>query len=167
MNKHLKVITNGYNLVIGTNQELRKLYCMDSGLSNLLVHKFNKGATNRIKLMHGWIIKELQVAKQLIHHFILQHKVVMCKNVKQRFELNHLLIPLSLGACWHVTKHNLNIFGHTTSCFSNAHNLLQFTPLSFFTPSYNKSWIIILWPTCFINLSHLHPTNLSLFSIKE
>ncbi len=63
MNKHLRVITNGYNLVIGTNQELRKLYCMDSGLSNLLVHKFNKGAINRIKLLHGWIIKELQVAK--------------------------------------------------------------------------------------------------------
>lgn len=72
---------------------------MDSGLLDLLVHKLNKGATNRIKLLHGWIIKELQVDKQLIHDFIFQCKVVMCKNVKQRFELNHLLTPLSLGAC--------------------------------------------------------------------
>jgi hypothetical protein len=99
MNKHLKVITNGYKLVIGTNQELGKLYCMDSGLSNLLVHKFKKGTTNRIKLLLGWNIKELQVDQQLIHHFIFQHKVVMCNNVKQRFELDHLMIPLSLGAC--------------------------------------------------------------------
>jgi hypothetical protein len=74
MNKHLRVITNAYNLIIRTNQELGKLYRMDSGLSNLLVHKFNKSATNKIKLLHGWIIKELHVDKQLIHHFIFQHK---------------------------------------------------------------------------------------------
>jgi hypothetical protein len=91
----------------------------------------------------------------------------MCNNVKQRFELDHLMIPLSLGACWHITKQNLDTFGCTTSCFSNAHNLLQFTPPSFFTPSYNNSQILVLWPTYFINLSHLHPTNLSLFLIKE
>jgi hypothetical protein len=64
MNKHLTVITNGYNLVVGTNQELGKSYCMDSGLLDLLVHKLNRGATNRIKLLRGWIIKELQVDKQ-------------------------------------------------------------------------------------------------------
>jgi hypothetical protein len=124
MNKYLKVVTNGYNLVIGKTQELGKLYCMGCGLSNLLVHKFNKGASNRIKLLSGWIIKEFQVDKQLIHHFIFQHKVIMCNNVKQRFELNHLPIPFSLGACWHVTNQNLDTFGRTTSCFSNAHNLL-------------------------------------------
>ncbi len=37
----------------------------------------------------------------------------------------------------------------------------------FFTLNLNKSHTTILWPTCFVGISHLHPTILPLFSIKE
>jgi len=71
------------------------LYGLDSGLLDLLIHKFNKCVASRIEPMHAQIIGDLQANKQVINCFIFQHRVVMKKNMKQGLELNYLPIPLS------------------------------------------------------------------------
>jgi hypothetical protein len=77
--------------------------------------------------------------------------------------LNHFPITLThrfidLGQNWLGQP-----FGHTMSCFSSGHNFLQCRSHPFFIPNLGKSHIAIMWPTCFVRISHIQPTILSLF----
>ncbi len=60
------------------------------------------------------------------------------------------------GPCW----------THNCMFFKWAQSLAMYSP-PFFTPSQSKSQITILWLTCLEKVSHLQPTNLFLFYIKE
>jgi len=95
MDTYPRTIIYGCHFITRACQELDNLYGLDNGFLDLMVHKFNKCLTNKIKPMHIQIIGDLQVGKRVIHFFIFQHRLAMKKNMKQGFELNYLLIPLS------------------------------------------------------------------------
>jgi hypothetical protein len=63
MDTYLRTIIYGCHLITRTCQELGKLYGLDSGFLDMLVHKFNKCGANRIGPMHAWIIRDLQAGK--------------------------------------------------------------------------------------------------------
>jgi hypothetical protein len=58
----------------------------------LIIHAFDKNSTSSMKLMHGWIILDLQVHKQFIQRLTFQHWMTMCKNMEQGFQLTHFPI---------------------------------------------------------------------------
>jgi hypothetical protein len=63
MDTYPRSIIYGCHLITKTCQELGKLYGLDSGFLDLLVHKFNKCGANKIGLIHAQIIKGLQVGE--------------------------------------------------------------------------------------------------------
>jgi hypothetical protein len=63
-------IIYGCHLITTKWQELSKLYGLDNGLLDLLVHKFNKCPASRIEPMQAQIIGDLQANKQIIYCFI-------------------------------------------------------------------------------------------------
>jgi hypothetical protein len=63
MDTYLRTIIYGCHLITITCQELSKLYGLDNGLLDLLVHKFSKCIVNRIEPMQAQIIGDLQANK--------------------------------------------------------------------------------------------------------
>jgi hypothetical protein len=91
----------------------------------------------------------------------------MHKNVKQRLEMYHLSIPFFQGFVDKLLQNKIWIpLGPQSYVFRVTIDLYNVFP-PFFHPSHSKPWTTILQPTCFVNVSHLHPTMFSLFSIKE
>ncbi len=83
MDTYPRTIIYGCHLITRACQELSKLYGLDSGLLDLLVHKFSKCLASRIEPMHAQIIGDLQANKKVINCFIFQHRVAMRKNMNK------------------------------------------------------------------------------------
>jgi hypothetical protein len=58
MNTYLKPIVNCCNFITRQGYELGKLYGLDNDILNLATHKFRKYLTNRIWLVHGWVVQD-------------------------------------------------------------------------------------------------------------
>ncbi len=143
MDTYPRTIIYGCHFITKTCQELGRLYGLDNGFLNLLVHKFNKCSTNRIKPIHVWIIRDLQVGEQVIYCFIFQYRVAMRKNMKHGLELNYLSIPFSRGFVDLLQDKIWTLLG-SQSHVSQMGTILGNVFPPFFTPSQGKSQTIIL-----------------------
>ncbi len=105
-----RTIIYGCHLITRACQKFGRLYGLDSGFLDLLMHKFNKYPASRIRLMHAQIIKDLQVGKQIIHCLIFQRKASMGKNWNRDLNWTIFRFPsleglltcckTKFGPCW-------------------------------------------------------------------